>query len=127
MPSVATRDKILEKIASEGGSAAALVARAVSAGHGADSLAIGLVCGVIFATDGPSDSLRDAAVRLEPAFGGSRVAPDAGIMLADAAGRVIARLDGPFSTKAPSAGIRLVGYGWCHRTRWAKSRAHRRA
>ena len=90
----ATRDKILEKVASEGGSAAALVARAISAGHGADALAIGLVCGVIFAPAGPSDSLRDAAVRLEPAFGGSKVAPDAGSMLADAAGRVIARLDG---------------------------------
>ena len=87
--------KILEKVASEGGAAAALVARAVSAGHGADALAIGLVCGVIFATAGPSDSLRDAAVRLEPAFGGSRVDPDAGKLLADAAGRVIARLDGP--------------------------------
>ncbi len=91
----ASRDKILEKVASEGGSAAALVARAVSAGHGADALAIGLVCGVIFETAGPSDSLRDAAVRLEPAFGGSRVDPDAGSLLADAAGRVIARLDGP--------------------------------
>ena len=91
----ATRDKILEKVATEGGSAAALVARAVSAGHGADALAVGLVCGVIFAPAGPSDSLRDAAVRLEPAFGGSRVGPDAGSMLADAAGRVIARLDGP--------------------------------
>lgn len=91
----ATRDKILEKVASEGGSAAALVTRAASAGHGADALAIGLVCGVIFAPDGPSDSLRDAAVRLEPAFGSSRIAPDAGSMLADAAGRVIARLDGP--------------------------------
>ncbi|SDR29263.1 PglZ domain-containing protein [Rhizobiales bacterium GAS113] len=91
----ATRDKILEKVASEGGSAAALVARAVSAGHGVDALAIGLVCGVIFAPAGPSDSLRDAAVRLEPAFGGSRVDPDAGSMLAEAAARVIARLDGP--------------------------------
>jgi PglZ domain len=91
----ATRDRILEKVASEGGSAAALVARAVSAGHGADALAVGLVCGVIFAPAGPSDSLRDAAVRLEPKFGGSRVASDAGSMLADAAGRVIARLDVP--------------------------------
>jgi hypothetical protein len=93
--SQATRDKILEKVANEGGSAAALVARAVSAGHGADALAIGLVCGVVFARAGPSDSLRDAAVRLEPAFGGSKIAPDAGTMLAEAAGRVIARLDGP--------------------------------
>jgi hypothetical protein len=92
---LATQDKILEKITNENGSAASLVARAVSAGHGADLLAIGLVCGVIFAPDGPSDSLRDAAVRLEPAFGGSRVAQEAGIMLADAAGRVIMRLDGP--------------------------------
>jgi PglZ domain len=91
----ATQDKILEKIANENGSAAALVARAVSAGHGADLLAIGLVCGVIFAPDGLSDSLRDAAVRLEPAFGGSRIAPDAGIMLAEAAGRVVTRLDSP--------------------------------
>ena len=91
----ATRDKILEKVASEGGSAATLVAKAVSAGNGADALAIGLVCGVIFSPAGPSNSLRDAAVRLEQAFGGSAVAPDAGNILAAAAGRVIARLDGP--------------------------------
>ena len=88
----ATRERILEKVASEGGSAAALVARAVSAGNGADVLAIALVCGVIFAPAGPSSGLRDAAVRLEPAFGGSGVTPDAGNLLADAAGRVIARL-----------------------------------
>jgi hypothetical protein len=91
----ATRDKILEKVASEGGSAAALVARAVSAGNGADALAIGLICGVIFSPAGPSNSLRDAAVRLEPSFGGNSVTPDAGNILAAAAGRVIARLDGP--------------------------------
>ncbi|MDW9414209.1 BREX-2 system phosphatase PglZ [Sinorhizobium meliloti] len=90
-----TQEKILEKVASEGGCAAALVARAVSAGHGADALAIGLACGVIFAPTGPSEYLRDAAIRLEPAFGGGRIAPDAGSMLADAAGRVIARLDAP--------------------------------
>jgi hypothetical protein len=91
----ASQEKILDKLASEGGSGAALVARAMSAGNGADALAIGLVCGVIFATSGPSDSLRDAAVRLEPAFGGIRVDPQAGYLLANAAGRVIARLDGP--------------------------------
>lgn len=91
----ATQEKILEKIANENGSAAALVARAVSAGRGVDLVAIGLVCGVIFAPDGSSDSLRDAAVRLESAFGGTRVAPEAGIMLAEAAARVVARLDSP--------------------------------
>ena len=93
------QDKILEKIATESGSAAVLVTRAVSAGHGADLLAIGLACGVVFATDGPSQQLRDAAVRLEPAFGGRRVAPEAGIMLAEAAGRVIARLDSPLALR----------------------------
>lgn len=92
---VATRDKILETIANENGSAAALVAKAVSAGHGPDLLAIGLICGVIFAPGGPSETLRDAAVRLEPVFGGSRIAPEAGVMLADAASRVAMRLDGP--------------------------------
>lgn len=91
----ATRDKILEKVATEGGSAAALMAKAVSAGNGADALAIGLVCGVIFSPAGLNNSLRDAAVRLEQAFGGSAVAPDAGNILAVAAGRVITRLDGP--------------------------------
>lgn len=94
-----SRDKVLEKIASEGGSAAALIARAVSAGHGTDALAIGLVCGVIFETAGPSDSLREAAVRLEPAFGGNRVDPDAGGQLAEAAGRVLARLDSPVAQR----------------------------
>jgi hypothetical protein len=95
----AAREKILEKVSSEGGIAATLVARAVSAGHGADALAIGLVCGVVFDAAGPRDSLREAAVRLEPAFGGSRVDPDAGSLLADAAGRVMARLDVPTAQK----------------------------
>jgi hypothetical protein len=89
----ASREKILEKLASEGGSGAALVARAVSAGHGADALAIGLVCGVIFAPSDLNEGLRDAAVRLEPMFGGSWIDPNAGALLADAAARVAARLD----------------------------------
>lgn len=87
-----TQEKILEKIASDGGPAATLVARAVSSGHGADLLAIGLVCGVVFAEERPSDGLRDAAVRLEPTLGGNRIAPEAAGMLAEAARRVVTRV-----------------------------------
>ena len=91
----ASRDKILEKLGSEGGGAALLVTSALSAGHGSDALAIGLVCGVVFASTGANEGLRDAAVRLEPVFGGTRIDAIAGSALAEAAARVIARLDGP--------------------------------
>ena len=44
----ASRDKILERLGSEGGGAALLVTSALSAGYGSDALSIGLVCGVVF-------------------------------------------------------------------------------
>lgn len=89
------QEKILEKIASDGGPAATLVARAISSGRGADLLAIGLVCGVVFAEERPSEGLRDAAVRLEPTFGGNRIVPEAAVMLAEAARRVVTRVGSP--------------------------------
>jgi hypothetical protein len=89
----AARSQLLERLGREGGAAADLVARAIGEGRGADALAIGLTCGVVF---GSTDTvvLRDAAVRLEPLFGGRRVDPEAGTALAEAAHKVLARLDG---------------------------------
>jgi hypothetical protein len=66
---------------------------AAAAGYGADALALGLVCGVIFAEDEPSDDLREAAVRLEPFFGAQRVDAAAGKAFGEAARGVLARLE----------------------------------
>ena len=51
------------------------VLTAAAAGHGADALAIGLVCGVVFGEEEPRAELRDAAVRMEKLVGGVRVDP----------------------------------------------------
>jgi hypothetical protein len=86
------RDHVLDRLGQEGGTAAALVAKAIEAGQGADALAIGLACGVVF---GPKDTvdLRAAAIRLEPLFGGGAISLEAGAALAEAARKVLARLD----------------------------------
>lgn len=88
----AARDQLLDRLGREGGSAAGLVAQAIGEGQGADALAIGLVCGVVF---GPKDTddLRAAAIRLEPLFGGSGISREAGAALAEVAHKVLARLD----------------------------------
>lgn len=86
------RDHVLDRLGQEGGTAAALVAKAIGEGQGADAVAIGLACGVVF---GPKDiaDLHAAAIRLEPLFGGSAISRDAGAALAEAARKVLARLD----------------------------------
>jgi hypothetical protein len=77
--SSATRDQVLARLAADGGSAAALAIRAVSAGRGSDALAVGLVCGVIYSDGEPNGALREAAVRLEPMLGDARIEHAAGL------------------------------------------------
>lgn len=88
------RAAVAERLTGTGGPAAGLVLDAVAAGRGGDALALGLVCGVVFGEAEPRPSLREAAVRLEPAFGGAGPDRQAGAALAAASGRVLARLAG---------------------------------
>jgi hypothetical protein len=87
------RERVAERLAVAGGPASAMVMAAAAAGHGADALALGLVCGVIFAEGEPSDDLREAAVRLEPFFSGRRVDAEAGKAFGEAARGVLSRLE----------------------------------
>jgi hypothetical protein len=96
------RERTAERLAVAGGPVAALVMAAASADHGADALALGLVCGVIFAEGEPFDDLREAAVRLEPFFGGQRVEAEAGKAFGEAARGVLLRLEPGTPTRAPS-------------------------
>ena len=96
----AARRAVAERLAGAGGPAAGLVLNAAAAGHGGDALAIGLVCGVVFGEVEPRPELREAAVRLEPLIGSTRVSPEAGRALAAAAQRVLTRVA---SMDAPSA------------------------
>jgi hypothetical protein len=88
------RAQLLEKLATQGGAAAALVSKAIAAGQGADALAVGLVCGIVFASGSADLALREAAVRLEPMIGGNNIAPEAGSTLAEAARKVLVRMEG---------------------------------
>ena len=91
----AMRERIAARLMEVAGPAGGLVVGAVAAGRGADVFPLGLVCGVVFAEQASSSELREAAVRLEPYFGGRRIPRDAGQNLAEAASRVAARLDDP--------------------------------
>lgn len=86
------RNAVATRIAAEGGAAAGLVFSAAAAGHGADALAVALACGVVFGEREPRQALRDAAVRLEPLFGGVRIDPNAARGLAEAGRRVLDRM-----------------------------------
>ncbi|NJO35616.1 MAG: BREX-2 system phosphatase PglZ [Rhodospirillales bacterium] len=88
-----TQRSISARLAETAGATASLVVSAVSADRGADTLPLGLVCGVIFANEASSPELHEAAVRLEPYFGGQRIPREVGQILADAANRVATRLD----------------------------------
>lgn len=96
------RRGLAERLATTGGLGVGLVLTAVAAGHGADALPIGLVCGVVFGEAEPRAELRDAAVRMEKLFGGARVEPDAARAMAVSAQRVLARLvaDHPNTARA---------------------------
>jgi hypothetical protein len=87
------REQVAARLAAVGGPATAMVMAAATAGHGADALVLGLVCGVIFAEGEPPDDLREAAVRLEPFFGGRRVETEAAKALGEAAREVLLRLE----------------------------------
>lgn len=89
----AARARIGERLAREGGPAAEIVVAAILAGRGADTLALGLACTVVFAAGATDDALRDAAIRIEPIIGGRRVTPEAGVALAGVTRRVAERLE----------------------------------
>lgn len=80
------------RVAAEGGPAAGLVISAAMKGRSGDALAAALACGVVFGEAEPHQTLREAAVRLEPIFGGVRVDANAARDLAEAARRVLDRL-----------------------------------
>ena len=86
------RREVTDRLTSAGGPGVGIILNAVAAGRGEDALPIGLVCGVVFGEAEPRPELREAAVRLEPLVGGTRVAPEAGQALAAAARRVLARI-----------------------------------
>lgn len=86
------RAAVVGKLGAEGGPAASLVLATASAGRGADALPIALACGVVFGEPDPRPALREAAIRMEPMFGGARVEPGAGRVLAEAGRRFLDRL-----------------------------------
>ncbi|MCT2580892.1 BREX-2 system phosphatase PglZ [Mesorhizobium sp. P16.1] len=86
------RNAVTNRLAADGGPAAGLVLAAAAARRGDDALATGLACGVVFGEPAPPPVLREAAIRLEPMFGGAQVNPDAGRALAEAARRVFDRM-----------------------------------
>ena len=86
------RNAIVARLGAEGGPAAKLVLAATAAGRGADALPVALACGVVFGEQDQHHTLREAAVRLEPLIGGTRVDPDAARALAEAGRRVLGRM-----------------------------------
>lgn len=102
------RRAVVDRLAGAGGPGAALVLSIAASRRGADALAIGLVCGVVFGEAEPRPELREAAVRLEPFVGGVRVAPEAGLALASAAQRVLNRLATADMPAAQSAQTRAA-------------------
>lgn len=88
---VAARERIGARLTQIGGPAVALIVGAIASGRGSDAMALGLVCTVLFSGDAQDDVLREAAIRLEPYFGGQPISADAGSALADAARRAADR------------------------------------
>jgi hypothetical protein len=103
------RHAVVERLTWSGGAAAGLVLGAAGAGRGSDALPIGLVCGVVFGEDEPRSTLREAAVRLEPMVGGTRVTREAACTLADAARRELTRLVSADPANARAVQSRAVG------------------
>jgi hypothetical protein len=93
-----TRERIAAYMESVGGSAVGLAMGALANGHGADAVPLGLVLTVVLANDKERE-LRDAAVRLEQAFG-RRIERKAALRLAGAAELAVARLDEHLSRAA---------------------------
>ena len=86
------KSSVVSRLGAEGGQAAELVLAAAVAGRGADALPVALACGVVFGEEQPRPALREAAIRLEPTFGGKQVELAAGRALAEAGRRVLDRV-----------------------------------
>lgn len=83
---------VAEYLAGRIGPVAPVVLACGRAGHGHHAVALGLVCGVVFAEpwDRERDSaLAEAAVRLERYVGGERIGRDAGIAWTEASSRLL--------------------------------------
>lgn len=79
-----------ERLGAAGGEAATAILRCVLAGRGRDALPIGLVGRVVFGEGAEAEPrLWEAAVRLEPAFGGQAPARAPALAWADAAEAVV--------------------------------------
>jgi hypothetical protein len=83
------RERLADRLRATGGPAVDLALGAINAGRGADAVALGLCLGTLFADEPTEPALRDAAIRLESAFGGRRIVPTAARALATAAERVV--------------------------------------
>lgn len=99
------RAAVVARLGAEGGPEATLVLAAAAAGRGVDALPVALACGVVFGEEEPRPALREAAIRLEPMFGGVRVEPPAGRALAEAGRRILDRLarEAPADARAVEA------------------------
>jgi hypothetical protein len=90
----AAKPHISQWISETSGPVGELVMRCVDAGNGLDSLPIGLVCGVAFASSGePQPELAAAAVRLERYTGDRRIRDEEGKRWAEAAAWVVRNSD----------------------------------
>ena len=104
------RNAIAARLGAEGGPAAKLVLASTAAGRGADALPVALACGVVFGGQDQHQTLREAAVRLEPLVGGTRVDPDAARVLAEAGRRVVGRMaqNAPADARAVEARAAVI-------------------
>jgi hypothetical protein len=94
------RSHITKHLVDVGGGSTALVVGAIGAGHGPTAVSLGLVMDVVLA-DKQEPELRDAAVRLEPVFG-CRIDREMGLRFADAAKRIVGRVDRPTAESCQS-------------------------
>lgn len=91
----ATRGDVMRWLGEAAGTAGAMVLDCVEAGRTADAVALGLVCGVVYATAGEGQvALGQAAIRLERFVGDKHVGAAEGRAWARAAEQVI-RVAGP--------------------------------
>ena len=86
------RSSVVGRIGQQGGGASSLVLGGVNAGNAAEMMPFGLACTVVFSEESDAATLRDAAVRLERFVGDVPLDVASGLVLARAAGRVLAKL-----------------------------------
>ena len=96
----ATRSDLMRWLSEGAGTAGALVLACVESGHTADALALGLVCGVVYAREGEGQAtLEQAAIRLERFVGDKPMGVTEGRAWARAAEQVI-RAEEPDAMRA---------------------------